>query len=121
MSEDDRWPLARIDAVPPNLREREAVEGSHGPEVADADLLEALPELAGGATGERERHGPTGIRGAVRDASSDSVREDAGLAGPRAREDAQRPGRVFDRVPLLGVESLEVQPGSHGRHATGWV
>ena len=68
--------------------------------------LDALAHLGGGLVGERDREDLARPRLAALDEARDAVREHAGLAGARARDDEQRRAAVLDRLALLGVEPV---------------
>ena len=78
----------------------------HAAAVRAQQRLDALAHFLRGLVREGHRENLVGLRVAVADEVRDSAGDDAGLAGPGAGEDQQRPLDVKDRGALFGVESV---------------
>jgi hypothetical protein len=57
--------------------------------------------------GERDGEDFVRLRVTVADEIRDAARDDARLAGARARENQQRPADVQDRFALLGIQGVQ--------------
>ena len=106
-------------AVAPQHARAERVERAHRDVAALlADEPEdALAHLGGGLVRERDREDPPRGHAAHADEVGDPVRQHAGLAGARAREDEQRSLGRRDRTRLLGVEARDDGLGTRRRVA----
>ena len=97
------------------------MERSGRQRAVDAQRLEPVDELAGGAAGERDREHVAGVGAALADAEGDAPREHAGLARPRRREDRERHVRLGDGRALVRVEVCQQRVVGHGSDRTGRV
>jgi hypothetical protein len=104
------------------------VEGAGVHTAAQAEPAQAVAQLAGRLAGEGHREDPVGVERAHRRAVGDPVREDPGLAGAGAGQDAQRRrlghhglvlGRVEAARQVAGGDRIVVgrgvgEPGAFG-------
>ena len=105
----------------PELGEGRRVERP-GRDSGQAEASEPLRHLARGLVRERHDEDAPRVDGAGRDRVGDPVGDDAGLAGPGAGVDHQRPAGDPDGLDLLRVEvdeqRLGIDGGSHRRPST---
>ena len=107
MLEDARW--GATDHLRPEVAElaqRGRVERA-GLDAADAELAQPGAHLARGARGERHREDRRGRVDPAAHAVRDAVRDGARLAGPGAREHADRSRQGECDRALVGVEGFE--------------
>ncbi|GAB3877409.1 hypothetical protein GCM10028802_17300 [Terrabacter terrigena] len=95
------------------LAQRSRVERA-GLHARDAEPAQTGAHLAGGARREGQREHALRLLGTRVDGIRDAVRDGAGLARARTREDAERAGRRECDLSLLGVEPLEDLVGGGG-------
>ena len=92
--------------APPELGERERVEGAGG-DPFDLERSEPVDQLTCGFARERDREHVARLGVAVARAPRDATGEHARLARTGRREDRERFGRCRDRLALARVESVE--------------
>ena len=118
----DREPAGHADVLAVNAQNTRAyrVEGAQGYVVSRLvphQAKHAIAHLPGGLVRERDGNDTPRTDALLPDEVSDAVRDDAGLAATRARQDKQGAVGVFDCITLAGIEALEDGRGGGG-HAT---
>jgi hypothetical protein len=85
------------------------VEGPapHSPGVIAQQPRDALPHLACGLVGERDRQNPGRINSVMLDEARDSRRKNSGFSGSGSGKHQHRPFVVQHRLTLCGIQSGE--------------
>ena len=99
--------MSAIGGPAAELRQGERVKGAGGDGVVDTQRVESVDELAGGATGERDRQHVARLGEVLADAVCDAARQHPRLARSRRREDRQGRVRLRNGCALVRVEVRE--------------
>ena len=96
------------------------MEGAGGDAVAQAEVAEAVGELARRLAGEGDREDMPRLEVVVGGSVGDAARQDAGLARAGAREDAQRLRGRRDGPRLSLVQAAEAALGHPSGRPYRW-
>jgi hypothetical protein len=102
-------------APPPELRQRDGMEGARGHLTPHAESRQPIAQLPGGLARERDRKGVGRVDVRVAGLPGDAARQDPRLARAGTGQDRQRRRACRDGFTLRVVQALEQDVFGHPR------